>query len=532
MHHFANLLDRLSYTPGRLEKERLMVDYFQTTPDPDRGYALAALTGELTIPQVKSAQVKELIARHIDPELFRLSYDYVGDLSETVALLWPGSQYRSNRVLPVLSEIVERLQQAGKKEAPDLLSEWLDSADATERWALLKLVTGNLRIGVSARSARQALATFGKVGVEEIEECWHGLAPPYLSLFHWLEGKAEKPEAGHSLVFRPVMLAHPLEDEELEKVPLHEFFIEWKWDGIRIQLVGDGSHAALYSRTGDDIAAAFPDALEGLRFDGVLDGELLVKNAESGEIGSFNDLQQRLNRKSPTRKLMESFPAHLMLYDALFLSGEDLRPLPLTARRERLERWHREANDSRFSLSELLPVPDDTALKHLRSRAYPLPNPLIEGIMLKRFASPYLAGRVKGHWFKWKRDPHTIDAVMMYAQRGHGKRSSFYSDYTFGLWEGDTLLPVGKAYSGFTDEELKKLDKWVRDHTTNRFGPVREVTHNRETGMVLEVAFDSVQPSSRHKSGVAMRFPRIHRIRWDKPSAEADTLENLKRLIG
>ena len=243
-----------------------------------------------------------------------------------------------------------------------------------------------------------------------------------------------------------------------------------------------------------------------------------------GTVAPFGDLQQRLNRKTVTAKMMQQYPVGVRVYDLLFDGAEDLRALPFDVRRERLEAWIARTRPPRMDLSPLIRFGSLQELMVLRDGARAAS---IEGLMLKRGDSPYLAGRIKGQWWKWKRDPLTVDAVLMYAQRGHGKRSSFYSDYTFGVWRGDELVPVGKAYFGFTDQELAFLDKWIRDHTTARFGPVREV----EKAMVLEVAFDAVQRSTRHKSGLAMRFPRIARIRTDKPANEADRLETLMALM-
>ena len=521
---FAELLDRLSYLPGRNEKLRLIAEYFAETPDPDRGWALAALTGELDFKAAKPATIRELIAARTDPVLFRWSYDYVGDLAETVSLMWP-AEAGANRA-PELGEVVIQLQEAKRAEVPKLVEGWLDSLDANARWALLKLITGGLRIGVSSRLAKTALANFGGKEVSEIEELWHGLEEPYEDLFAWLEGRAGPPEIDESLTFRPLMLATPLENAERESLDVSAYQAEWKWDGIRVQLVARGGEARLFSRSGDDIGRAFPDLLERIDFDAVLDGELLV--ARNGAIAPFNDLQQRLNRKTVDAKTKEAYPAHLRAYDILFEGGEDLRGLTLEERRKRLERLLSEPRE-RIDLSELLPFETLDDLTALRESAR---ENSIEGLMLKRRDSTYVAGRPKGPWYKWKRDALTLDTVLMYAQRGHGKRSSFYSDYTFGAWrDGEDgqpeLVPVGKAYFGFTDAELKQLDKWVRDHTVDRFGPVRAVS----AGLVLEVAFDAVQTSKRHKSGLAMRFPRIHRIRWDKPAAEADRVETLAAMV-
>jgi DNA ligase-1 len=541
---FGALLDRLAFTPARNGKLRLMADYFATAPDPDRGYALAALTGGLDFATAKPAMIRALVEGRVDPILFRWSYDYVGDLAETAALIWPArppGRLGANRP-PELGEVVERLRGALRGQVPGLVEGWLDALDATGRWALLKLITGGLRVGVSARLAKTALAQMapgmapgtkgGQVTLAEIEEVWHGLRPPYAPLFAWLEGQAGRPAVDHGAVFRPLMLAHALDEAEIPRLDARDYVAEWKWDGIRVQLVAGGAEPRLFSRSGDDIGGAFPDILALGALGAVLDGELLVLRA--GEVAPFNDLQQRLNRKAVTGRLLADFPAHIRAYDLLFEAGpsgglEDLRPLPFAERRRRLEAWYARRRPPRLDLSPLLPFAGWDDLRALREDAR---ERAIEGLMLKRADSAYVAGRPKGPWFKWKRDARVLDAVLMYAQRGHGKRSSFYSDYTFGVWRAgeagaDELVPVGKAYFGFTDEELRRLDKWVRDHTLERYGPVRAVA----PGLVLEVAFDAVARSRRHKSGVAMRFPRISRIRWDKPAAEADRLETVEGMV-
>ncbi|MFD0934441.1 cisplatin damage response ATP-dependent DNA ligase, partial [Methylobacterium trifolii] len=446
--------------------------------------------------------------------------------------------------VPTLSEVVNTLATTAKKDLPGHLAAWLDALDETGRWALLKLVTGNLRVGVSARLAKTAVGALGGHEADAVEEVWHGLAPPFETLFAWAEGRGPRPETLNPAPFRPPMLSHPIEEEsDFGKLAPEDFCGEWKWDGIRVQLVGgrdrDGAQVArVYSRTGEDITHAFPDLAEAVTFTGTLDGELLILREE--RVQSFNVLQQRLNRKAVTGKLLEEFPAHVRAYDLLTADGADLRPLPFSERRARLEAFVGHLDHARIDLSPQ--VAFATWADLAAARADPASvgagadADAIEGVMLKRLDSAYLPGRPKGPWWKWKREPHVVDAVMMYAQRGHGKRSSFYSDYTFGVWReapegGDELVPVGKAYHGFTDAELQKLDRYVRNHTTKRFGPVREVAHGPEAGLVLEIAFEGVQRSTRHKSGVAMRFPRVSRIRWDKPAAEADRIDVLDRIL-
>ncbi len=361
---------------------------------------------------------------------------------------------------------------------------------------------------------------------------WHGIGPPYLPLFAWAEGKAEQPTARNVPVFRPFMLAHPLEELRLS---LEDYAAEWKWDGIRVQIVRAGDETRLYSRAGDDISRSFPEVAAAFREPGTVDGELLVKgefqgaDEHGGAAASFNALQQRLGRKIVSPKMIADYPAFVRLYDILIDHDVDLRPLAWAERRAHLEAFVARLDPDRFDLSALIDAASFEELEDIRSGAR---DASIEGVMLKRRDSPYIAGRRAGLWYKWKRDPLTADCVLMYAARGSGKRSSFYSDYTFGCWTGDPqaggeLLPVGKAYFGFTDEELMWLDRFVRNHTVQRFGPVREV----EKSLVLEVAFDSIHDSKRHKSGLAMRFPRVSRIRRDKPANEADHISTLKRMV-
>lgn len=539
MNRFADLLDRLAYEPARNNKLRLMTDYFRRTEDPERGYALAALTGALSFQHAKAGMIRALIAERTDPVLFELSYDYVGDLSETVALMWPVDPQHRPNAIPTLSDVVETLSTLGKAQLPAQLARWLDALDETGRWALLKLVTGGLRVGVSARLAKTAAAALGDKDPNEVEIVWPGLTPPYLDLFAWLEGRANVPATRDPAPFRPAMLAHAVDETDLAALDPKDFVAEWKWDGTRIQAVSgvgeDGQHVArLYSRTGEDISKSFPELLDVLRIPAAIDGELLI--LRDGRVQSFNVLQQRLNRKAVTGKLIADFPAHIRAYDLLMLDGEDLRDRPFAERRERLADFIERLDTPRIDLSPL--VPFSTWPELIAARADPASAgagddaEAVEGVMLKRRDAAYVPGRPKGLWWKWKRDPMIVDAVLMYAQRGHGKRSSFYSDYTFGVWNaGNELVPVGKAYFGFTDEELKQIDRFVRRNTVDRFGPVREVVHEGDTGLVLEVAFEGLQRSSRHKSGLAMRFPRINRLRWDKPPREADRLETLETML-
>jgi DNA ligase-1 len=533
---FAELLDRLALTPSRNAKLTLVRGYLRETTDPDRGWALAALTGELSFSAAKPAFIRKAVEERMDPQLFWWSYEYVGDLAETVALVWP-ARPGANRE-PELSEVVDALRGASRAEVQRLIEGWLDALEPTGRWALLKLMTGALRVGLTARLAKRAAADIGEtpVPVAEVEEIWHALHPPYEDLFAWLEGRGERPSTENPGRFRPAMLAQALDEAvDFARLDLAGYAAEWKWDGIRVQAVNEAGVRRLYTRTGDDISLTFPDVIGALGQEGVIDGELLV--LVEGRVAPFADLQQRLNRKTVDAKLLAQYPAGIRAYDLLAEGAEDTRVLPFRERRRRLEAFVAREASPRIDLSPLQPFESWPDLAALRADPPEGDPRAAEGLMLKRWDSIYEAGRPKGPWFKWKRDPYLIDAVLMYAQRGHGKRSSFYSDYTFGVWTADeatnvrVLTPVGKAYFGFTDEELKEIDKYVRDHTIERFGPVRSVRAEPHSGLVFEVAFEGLHRSTRHKSGVAMRFPRISRIRWDKPPGEADELVTLERML-
>ena len=529
MEAFAALIDALVYTRSRNAKLALIAEYLRATPDPDRGWALAALTDGLDFKAVKSSTIRNILKERVDPVLWTLSRDFVGDTAETASLLWP-EPLGEVAPPPTVTEAVEALTTMTRVSVMSDLPRLLDRLDSSGRYALLKLATGAMRIGISARLAKVAFAQAFDVAVEEVEEHWHGLSPPYPELFAWAAEGAPPPDTSGLPLFRPFMLAHPLEETVVD---MTDYAAEWKWDGIRVQLVHAGGETRLYSRSGDDISATFPEMVEALTIPAILDGELLVRGTvqggEAGGAASFNALQQRLGRKTVSKKMLTESPAFVRLYDALAIDGEDLRELPWEQRRARLEAFLPRLPDTHFDISQIVAANSFADLAAIREGTR---DDAIEGLMLKRRDSPYIAGRKTGLWYKWKRDPLLIDAVLMYAQRGSGKRSSFYSDYTFGCWDGDPdagaeLLPVGKAYSGFTDEELKKIDRHVRQNTVNRFGPVRET----EKKLVFEVAFDSVHESKRHKSGLAMRFPRIHRIRWDKPPHEADRIAALRALV-
>ena len=517
MKNFSELINKLLLTSSRNRKIQILADYFCNVPDPERGYTLAILTNNLELRNIPISKIKEIIYESVDKDLFTLSYDYVGDLAETISLIWP---HHKKGVLPSISEIVSILKNIKKDQIKSTLENFLSIANDTERWALIKLISGGLRIGVSSRLTKTALAKFSNKNLNDIESIWHGLESPYENLFQWLCNKADIPKIDLTKTFHPMMLSNPIIDNDFNNLNPNDYVAEWKWDGIRVQIILNKNDVKIFSRTGDDISLSFPEIENNQDEMVILDGELLV--GRNYIPMNFNSLQQRINRKKVNKKYLEEFPAFIKLYDILFLNNIDLREKPWNLRREKLEEWFLLNKNRYFDLSEVINFTEWEDLENIKK--FKIIDEEHEGLMIKRQESPYISGRPKGHWFKWKKEPKTVDAILMYAVRGHGKRSSYYSDFTLGLWQGNEILPICKAYFGFSDLELKTLDKFVRNNTSKKYGPVREV----EKTFVIEIAFDSVNYSKRHKSGVALRFPRIKRLRQDKPVKEVLQLSQFK----
>jgi len=381
MQAFAALVDALVYTRSRDAKIRLIADYLRATPDPDRGWALAALAGTLSIATVKASAIRAMAEERFDPLLFRMSRDYVGDTAETVALMWPDNPARA--APPSVAEVIDLLNATSRARAPSVLAELMDRLDADGRYALLKLATGGMRVGISARLAKTAFAQSFGLSVDDVEEVWHALRPPYAELFAWGEGRADRPNLADSAFFRPFMLAHPLEDSVVD---LSEFAAEWKWDGIRIQIAATGGETRLFSRGGDEVTAAFPEIAAAFSGVGVVDGELLVRgDVQGGEAASFNALQQRLGRKTVTAAMQAEYPVFVRLYDILFDGAEDMRGLGWTQRRDRLERFVAGLDPVRFDLSALIEARD---FDHLCVLSGPARETAIERRLLKRRDAP------------------------------------------------------------------------------------------------------------------------------------------------
>jgi len=519
MKAFSLLLENIIFSPSRNKKIDLISNYFKTADIKEKGFALGILAGTFKLATFGPSKLKAMIKKHVDSFLFDLSYDYVGDLAETISLVWP---LQKKGQLPSLSNFILELKNMPESESFKYIEECLSIADKTERWTIVKLLLGGLRIGLSEKLTKIALCHYSGRPLDKIEKIWHGLETPYENLFLWLDGKGSEPQIDIHKIFHPLMLSTPINlDKDKKFITPENFLAEWKWDGIRVQLIMTNSYTTLFSRNGDDISNVFPELNQNSKNEVVIDGELLV--GKSFVPDSFNHLQQRLNRKKVSKQHLIDYPAFVRAYDILFYNQSDLRTHSIIKRREFLEKWYQNENPSKIDLSHFISFKSFDDLMTIKKRGEEKNG--YEGIMLKRRKSAYISGRPAHMWYKWKRDPKQIETILMYAQRGHGKRSSYYSDFTFGLLEGENIIPVGKAYSGFTNEELKELDKFVRQNTIKKFGPVREV----EKKLVLEVSFDDISKSSRHKSGVAMRFPRISNIRWDKPIEQVESLKKIKK---
>ncbi len=529
MRRFAELYEALDASNSTKTKTAAMVAYFADAPAEDAAWAVFFLCGDRLRSPIRSRDMNEWAAAHagVTDWMFDACYDAVGDKAETIALLVDAVPNRrvEHPWSPSLAEAVAWIE-ARRKEAPEAQQAALDEAwsrlDTLELFIFNKLMTGALRVGVAKRLVVRALAEWSGVAAHAIFHRLMGHWTPTAANFNGLFS-SDLSDADASRPY-PYFLASPLEAEADTLGAAADWFAEWKWDGIRGQLVRRRGEAWLWSRGEELVSTQFPEitaAADGLPDGTVLDGEILAWGDDAPL--PFADLQRRIGRKQVGRKLLADVPCRFMAYDLLESEGEDLRSRPLRERRERLESLlgGREA----FSCSPLVPFAAWRELLEARgsSRAR-----RVEGLMLKRAASAYGVGRERGDWWKWKIDPLEIDAVMIYAQSGHGRRASLYTDYTFAVWnEHDTLVPVAKAYSGLDNAEIRELDRWIRANTIDKFGPVRAVAPEQ----VFQLHFENVAASKRHKSGVAVRFPRIARWRKDKQPADADTLQALKALI-
>jgi DNA ligase-1 len=524
---FTELYTALDETTKTGVKLRALVRYFSAAAAADAAWAIFFLSGRKPkqVVPTKKLRLWAVEEAGVPDWLFDESYHAAGDLAETVALLLPPPVAAAEGDL---HDWVERrlLPLRGADEAEQravMLGAW-HSLDGPQRFVWNKLITGAFRVGVSQQLVTRALAEVAGVEPAVLAHRLMGAWEPTPEFYRALLA----PETADADPGRPYpfFLATPLEDGPEPLGDPAGWLAEWKWDGIRSQLIRRAGRTFLWSRGEELVTDRYPElaALGPLLPDGtVIDGEILPW--KDGAVLPFAQLQRRIGRKTLAKKLLAEVPVVIMAYDLLDWEGTDIRDRPLEERRDRLARLVEAVpSDGRLSLSPRVEAMtwEGLAAERAQSRGRQ-----VEGLMLKRLGSPYRVGRVRGDWWKWKVNPLTVDAVLVYAQRGSGKRASLYTDYTFAVWDAGGLVPVAKAYSGLTDAEIRKVDAFVRGHTVEKFGPVRSVTPE----LVFELAFEGIQRSTRHKSGVAVRFPRILRWRTDKPAAEADSLESLKALL-
>lgn len=527
MRQFAHLYRELDQSTATLDKRAALVRYFRSAPPADAAWAMWLLSGGKLARIANTRELREWIVQESgQPDwLVEDSYDHVGDLAETLTLLLddppgtgedrPLAEWIESVLLPVANKEMELRRAA-------VVGGW-HALPFDQRLLFNKLLTGALRVGVSQRLVQQALANMSGIDISRLAQRMLGAWTPTPDFLRKLLSVQELPEDRQQPY--PFFLASPLENEAQSLGDIGDWLLEWKWDGIRLQLIRRQSEVALWSRGEERLDGRFPEieiAAMTLPRDCVIDGELLVWLDGDAPL-PFTALQTRIQRRKPGAKTLADTPARVLAYDLVELDGEDLRMRPLAQRRTLLESLLAEHDDPRIVVSPLVRARSWEEAALLREGAR---ERGVEGLMLKRAASVYQSGRRRGDWWKWKIDPLTIDAVLLYAQSGHGRRSTLYTDYTFGVWDGATLVPVAKAYSGLDDKEILALDSWIRANTLERFGPVRSVKAHH----VFELGFEAVNRSKRHKSGIAVRFPRILRWRHDKPMTEADRLETLQAL--
>jgi len=525
---FARLFDALDSTNSTNDKVEAMVEYFRSTPARDAVWALYLLMGRKIKRPISSTAMRELVEEFTGFRdwLVDESYEVVGDLGETIALLIHTTHHPTTtedisladwletRILPLRDQSLELQKEA--------VFRWWRDLDYRSIFLLNKIMLGSFRVGVSQTLVLRAVAAASDTTVAHVTQCLIGEWQPTSETFLALKDQSLSTD-DPSTPF-PFALAYPLERPVQEIGPIGEWSIEWKWDGIRAQLIRRGGHTYLWSRGEEMINGSFPDLIkfsEVLPEGTVLDGEILAFTNERPL--PFAALQKRLGRKKPGPSLLKDVPVEFVAYDLLESDGIDLREMPLRSRRERLMNLLL-SNPVGIRISPEQHASDWQEITDLRQTAR---EQGVEGLMLKRQDSPYLAGRRKGDWWKWKIEPYTFDGVLIYAQMGHGKRANLFTDYTFAVWDSGKLIPVAKAYSGLSNAEIAELDRWIRTHTKERFGPVRVV----EPEHVFELAFEGIAQSPRHKSGIALRFPRIGRWRKDKPIDQADNIKILKDLL-
>ncbi|MGX5688357.1 ATP-dependent DNA ligase [Arcticibacter tournemirensis] len=536
MKDFAQLFSSLDETNKTNEKVSILKEYFISVPDADKIQTLALFTGRKPKRQINSTLVKLWAMEMADiPQwLFEESYQVVGDLGETIALLLPESEGTQDRSLPEWIAEINGLGSLTDEERKNWLKASWNMMDQQERFVFNKILTGSFRVGVSQNLIIKALSEISGLEPATLTHRIMGNWDPLTFSFYDL---LQKEDASDDISRPyPFCLAYAIQETSDQTKTAEEMEIalgapdqwqaEWKWDGIRAQAIHRAGKIFIWTR-GEELATdKFPELhmfLSGLPEGTVLDGEAIC--FADGKPLPFNVLQTRIGRKNLSKKVLEASPMAFIAYDCLELAGDDIRSMPLRHRRSVLEMLHVKSEfKDVFRLSPVVPFDSWQQLYDLRLRAR---EHQAEGFMLKKKESVYQTGRKRGDWWKWKVDPLSVDAVMIYAQKGHGRRADLYTDYTFAVWDGDKLVPFAKAYSGLTDQEIRQVDNFVKRNTLEKFGPVRTVTPS----LVFEIGFEGINKSTRHKSGVALRFPRILRWRRDKKIEDADNLDTLKALL-
>jgi DNA ligase 1 len=525
MKRFAHLFLKLEQSNKTRDKLEALKQYFLAAPDQDRLWTLAMFTHKRPKRQVNSRFLRQWCCEVVDIQdwLFEESYQTVGDLAETIALLLPLNISQQDESLDYWLNFLINLKDLSEDEKKEKLLWAWSVLDKDEIFIFIKLITGNFRVGVSQNLITQAIAdTFNLEKTEVAHRIMGDWDPKKITFDNLL---LQYDDGDNSSRPYPFLLAHPLEKEPEELGNPSEWQVEWKWDGIRGQLIHRAGDVFVWSRGEELVTEKFPELAEiaaKLPEGTVLDGEILA--FLDGQILPFGTLQTRISRKNLSKKILQEAPVGFKAYDLMEYEGNDLRSLPLFHRRVLLEDIISKIPDKRIVISDLVEFSDWKQLQTIHSDARSMKA---EGFMLKRKDAAYEVGRKRGIWWKWKTEPLTIDGVMVYAQKGHGRRADLYTDFTLAVWDGDQLVPFAKAYSGLTDAEMVQVDRFVKQNTKEKFGPVRTV----KPGLVFEIAFEGIQKSSRHKSGIALRFPRIHRWRVDKSIHEANTLSDLKALL-
>lgn len=529
MKDFAQLIQKIDSTNKTNTKVKALKEFFDTADDKDKVWTIAILSHRRPPRPVNSTQIREYAGElsEIPAWLFEESYHIVGDLAETIALVLPKNNSETEKPLHEYLQDILKLKAKSDEEKREYLFKHWRKLNYYERFVFTKLMTGGFRIGVSQKLMTRALSQSTGIDQDILAYKLMGNWKPQDISFQSLI--LEENEEDYLSKPYPFYLAYAVEGELKDLGRAQDFLFEHKWDGIRAQLICRNHQQFIWSRGEELVTDKYPELdvfKEHLPEGTVLDGEILA--FPKGEIGDFKDLQKRIGRKNVTKSLLKKIPVIFKAYDILEWKNKDIRKKPFVERREILDALFHDHKEKigPFHLSETMTFSDWKAVEKERQKARDIRS---EGLMIKLANSPYGVGRKKGDWWKYKSDPYSIDAVLTYAMRGHGRRSNLFTDYTFALWNDDKteLVTFAKAYSGLTDKEFKEVDRWIKKNTTDRFGPVRQV----EPVHVFEVAFEGIAESNRHKSGVATRFPRIIRWRKDKKIEDANTLEELKALL-